>query len=94
MKTKWCIYIMWSVLSLRKSSSRTLLTARRSVTCSRLTLFAGQTSFYGHGANAEELRLGSGCKSNGVLRPYGDLLFTYPLTACGAVRESPPGYLL
>ncbi|XP_010790598.1 uncharacterized protein [Notothenia coriiceps] len=66
-----------------------------SVTCST-TDFVLRVNpvFYGQGANAEELRLGSGCKSNGVLRPYGDLLFTYPLTACGAVRESPPGYLL
>lgn len=44
-------------------------------------------AFYGLGAGAEELVLGTGCKSNGVLRPYGDLLFTYPLTACGGVRE-------
>lgn len=43
--------------------------------------------FYGLGAAAEELQLGNTCKSNGVLRPYGDLLFTYPLTACGAVRQ-------
>ncbi|KAG7226142.1 hypothetical protein INR49_014236, partial [Caranx melampygus] len=33
-------------------------------------------------------------RSNGVLRPYGDLLFTYPLTACDAVREVPHGYLV
>ncbi|KAI4804509.1 hypothetical protein KUCAC02_026135 [Chaenocephalus aceratus] len=66
-----------------------------SVTCSTADfVLRVKPVFYGHGANAEELRLGSGCKSNGVLRPYGDLLFTYPLTACGAVRESPPGYLL
>lgn len=43
--------------------------------------------FYGLGAAAEELQLGNTCKSNGVLRPYGDLLFTYPLAACGAVRQ-------
>ncbi|KAJ4919025.1 hypothetical protein JOQ06_004068 [Pogonophryne albipinna] len=156
MKTKWCIYIMWSVLSLsilsyaqdtyespftrrkthfkqQQSKSVKHLTAddRKlphrlpaipsplsvltsafirpeeklqsdfaylkdvSVTCSTADfVLRVKPVFYGHGANAEELRLGSGCKSNGVLRPYGDLLFTYPLTACGAVRESPPGYLL
>ncbi|XP_028251787.1 zona pellucida sperm-binding protein 3 [Parambassis ranga] len=44
-------------------------------------------TFYGLGADADELKLGSSCKSNGVLRPYGDLLFTYPLTACDGVRE-------
>ncbi|XP_033985226.1 uncharacterized protein si:ch211-67f13.7 [Trematomus bernacchii] len=66
-----------------------------SVTCSTADfVLRVKPVFYGQGANAEELKLGSGCKSNGVLRPYGDLLFTYPLTACGAVRESPPGYLL
>ncbi|KAK5916571.1 hypothetical protein CgunFtcFv8_011542 [Champsocephalus gunnari] len=155
MKTKWCIYIMWSVLSLgilsyaqgtyespftrRKThfkrqqsksvkhtaddrklphrlpatpSPSSVLTSAFmrpeeklqsdfaylqdvSVTCSTADfVLRVKPVFYGHGANAEELRLGSGCKSNGVLRPYGDLLFTYPLTACGAVRESPPGYLL
>nr|XP_033967605.1 uncharacterized protein LOC117467836 isoform X2 [Pseudochaenichthys georgianus] len=155
MKTKWCIYIMWSVLSLgilsyaqdtyespftrRKThfkqqqsksvkytaddrklphrlpatpSPLSVLTSAFmrpeekfqldfaylqdvSVTCSTADfVLRVKPVFYGHGANAEELRLGSGCKNNGVLRPYGDLLFTYPLTACGAVRESPPGYLL
>ncbi|KAJ4919026.1 hypothetical protein JOQ06_004069 [Pogonophryne albipinna] len=156
MKTKWCIDVMWSVLSLgilsyaqdtyespftrrkthfkqQQSKSVKHLTAddRKlphrlpaifsplsvltsafirpeeklqsdfaylqdvSVTCSTADfVLRVKPVFYGHGANAEELRLGSGCKSNGVLRPYGDLLFTYPLMACGAVRESPPGYLL
>ncbi|XP_074548419.1 uncharacterized protein LOC141806682 [Halichoeres trimaculatus] len=51
-------------------------------------------AFYGLGAEADELKLGSSCKSNGVLSPYGDLLFTYPLTACDAVRQLPPGYLV
>ncbi|CAN9502271.1 unnamed protein product [Ophioblennius macclurei] len=50
--------------------------------------------FYGLGADAEELRLGRDCRSNGVLGPYGDLLFTYPLTACDGVRELPHGYLV
>ncbi|XP_059209291.1 uncharacterized protein si:ch211-67f13.7 [Centropristis striata] len=66
-----------------------------SVTCSTSDLVVRvKPAFYGLGAVAEELKLGSACKSNGVLRPYGDLLFTYPLTACDAVRESPPGFLL
>ncbi|XP_063764504.1 zona pellucida sperm-binding protein 3 isoform X2 [Eleginops maclovinus] len=156
MKTKWHLYIMWSVLSLgilsyaqdtyespftrkethfkqhksksikhlttgeRESSHRlpaitspmSLLTSRSmgpeaklqsdfaylpkaSVTCSTSDfVLRVKPAFFGQGADAEELRLGNGCKSNGVLRPYGDLLFTYPLTACGAVRESTPGYLL
>ncbi|KAK1893693.1 Zona pellucida sperm-binding protein 3 [Dissostichus eleginoides] len=99
MKTKWCLYIMWSVLSLgilkAKLQSDSAYLQDVSVTCSTADfVLRVKPVFYGQGANAEELRLGSGCKSNGVLRPYGDLLFTYPLTACGAVRESPPGYLL
>ncbi|KAI4803811.1 hypothetical protein KUCAC02_025459 [Chaenocephalus aceratus] len=156
MKTKWCIYVIWSVLSLgilsyeqdtyespftrrkthfkqqQSKSVKHLTTDDRkpphqlpaipsplsvltsafmrpdeklqsdfaylqdvSVNCSTADfVLRVKPVFYGHGANAEELRLGSGCKSNGVLRSYGDLLFTYPLTACGAVRESPPGYLL
>ncbi|XP_071063287.1 zona pellucida sperm-binding protein 3-like [Pseudochaenichthys georgianus] len=153
MKTKWCIYVIWSVLSLgilsyaqdtyespftrrkthfkrqQSKSVKHLTTDDRkpphqlnaipsplsvltsacmrpeeklqsdfaylqdvSVTCSTADfVLRVKPVFYGHGANAEELRLGSGCKSNGG---HGDLLFTYPLTACGAVRESPPGYLL
>ncbi len=59
-----------------------------SVTCSTSDfVLRVKPAFYGLGANAEELKLGSTCKSNGVLRPYGDLLFTYPLTACDAVRQ-------
>uniref|UniRef100_UPI003AAEB020 uncharacterized protein n=1 Tax=Centroberyx gerrardi TaxID=166262 RepID=UPI003AAEB020 len=66
-----------------------------SVTCSTSDfVLRVKTAFYGLGANAEELNLGSTCKSNGVLRPYGDLLFTYPLTECDAQREMPPGYLV
>ncbi|KAL0969211.1 hypothetical protein UPYG_G00223930 [Umbra pygmaea] len=51
-------------------------------------------SFYGFNADTEELTLGSNCKSNGVLRPYGDLLFAYSLTECDGKREMPPGYLI
>ncbi|XP_031135082.1 zona pellucida sperm-binding protein 3 [Sander lucioperca] len=66
-----------------------------SVTCSTSDVVVRvKPAFYGLGADKEELKLGSACKSNGVLRPYGDLLFTYPLTACDAVRESPHGFLL
>ncbi|XP_074516162.1 zona pellucida sperm-binding protein 3 [Sebastes fasciatus] len=66
-----------------------------SVTCSTSDLVVRvKPSFYGLGAGAEELKLGNSCHSNGVLRPYGDLLFTYTLTACDVVRESPRGYLL
>lgn len=43
--------------------------------------------FYGLGAEAEELKIGNTCKSNGVLTPYGDLLFTYPLTACDSILQ-------
>ena len=59
-----------------------------SVTCSASDLVVRvKPAFYGLGAAPEELRLGSGCRSNGVLAPSGDLLFTYPLTACDAVRR-------
>lgn len=59
-----------------------------SVTCSTSDfVLRVKPAFYGLGAEAEELTLGNTCKSNGVLRPYGDLLFTYPLTACDAVRQ-------
>lgn len=158
MKAKWCLYILWSVLSLgllscaadtsqsvfrpvrgrkvfklgtpktakvftvsgRKASSGspvstaplsqpssrrhkpTTLQPREtrvktsdfvylpdvSVTCSTSDFVVRvKPAFYGLGAEAEELKLGSSCKSNGVLSPYGDLLFTYPLTACDAVRQ-------
>ncbi|XP_008279667.1 zona pellucida sperm-binding protein 3 [Stegastes partitus] len=66
-----------------------------SVTCSTSDFVVRvKPAFYGLGADVEELRLGSSCKSNGLLRPYGDLLFTYPLTACDGVRELPHGYLV
>ncbi|XP_034530408.1 uncharacterized protein si:ch211-67f13.7 [Notolabrus celidotus] len=66
-----------------------------SVTCSTSDFVVRvKPNFYGLGAEAEELKLGSSCKSNGVLSPYRDLLFTYPLTACDAVRELPPGNLV
>ncbi|XP_024128445.1 zona pellucida sperm-binding protein 3 [Oryzias melastigma] len=51
-------------------------------------------AFYGLGADAQELTLGSSCKSNGVLKPQGDLLFKYSLTACDGVRELSHGYLI
>ncbi|XP_053290855.1 zona pellucida sperm-binding protein 3 [Pleuronectes platessa] len=66
-----------------------------SVTCSTSDLVVRvKPAFYGQSAEAEELTLGRSCRSNGVLRPYGDLLFTYPVTACDAVREAPRGYLV
>ncbi|XP_062295767.1 zona pellucida sperm-binding protein 3-like [Scomber scombrus] len=66
-----------------------------SVTCSTSDFVVRvKPAFYGLGAEATELKLGSTCKSNGVLRPYGDLLFTYPLTACESQRELPHGYLV
>ncbi|XP_067336217.1 zona pellucida sperm-binding protein 3-like isoform X2 [Channa argus] len=66
-----------------------------SVTCSISEIVVRvKPRFYGLGADAEELKLGSSCKSNGLLRPYGDLLFTYPLTACDAMRELPHGYIV
>lgn len=59
-----------------------------SVTCSAtVVVLRVKPAFYGLGADADELTLGSTCRSTGVLRPYGDLLFTYPLTACDAVRH-------
>ncbi|RVE57058.1 hypothetical protein OJAV_G00212470 [Oryzias javanicus] len=51
-------------------------------------------AFYGLGADAQELTLGNSCKSNGVLKPQGDLLFKYSLTACDGVRELSHGYLI
>lgn len=59
-----------------------------SVTCSTSDFVVRvKPAFYGLGADAEELKLGDTCRSNGVLSPYGDLLFTYPLTACDPVRQ-------
>lgn len=59
-----------------------------SVTCSATDfVLRVKPGFYGLGADADELTLGGTCRSTGVLRPYGDLLFTYPLTACDPVRH-------
>lgn len=58
-----------------------------SVTCSTSGfVLRVKPSFYGLGADADELTLGDTCRSNGLLLPYGDLLFTYPLVACDVVR--------
>lgn len=62
-----------------------------SVTCSASDfVLRVKPTFYGLFADKEELKLGDNCQSNGVLRPYDDLLFTYPLTACGSVRQVGP----
>lgn len=59
-----------------------------SVSCSTTDFVVRvKPAFYGLGADAQELTLGSSCKSNGVLRPSGDMLFTYPLTECDGARE-------
>lgn len=59
-----------------------------SVTCSTSDfVLRVKPGFYGLGAGADELTLGDTCRSNGLLRPYGDLLFTYPLVACDVVRH-------
>ncbi|XP_077394377.1 zona pellucida sperm-binding protein 3-like [Festucalex cinctus] len=66
-----------------------------SVTCSAFEVVVRvKQSFYGLGADESELRLGPSCRSNGVLRPAGDLLFTYPLTACGSRKERPRDFLV
>ncbi|CAL8272137.1 unnamed protein product [Merluccius merluccius] len=62
-----------------------------SITCSTSDFVVRvKTAFYGLGANAEELRLGSTCRSNGVLGPYGDLLFAFRITECDVQRETDP----
>ncbi|XP_051941955.1 zona pellucida sperm-binding protein 3 isoform X2 [Hippocampus zosterae] len=59
-----------------------------SVTCSAFDLVVRvKPSFYGFGADESELQLGPNCRSNGALSPFGDLLFIYPLTACGSRKE-------
>ncbi|XP_010877204.2 uncharacterized protein LOC105015621 isoform X2 [Esox lucius] len=66
-----------------------------SVTCSSDDFVVRvKRAFYGFHADSEELTLGSTCKSNGVLMPYGDLLFAYSMTECDGKREMPPGYLI
>lgn len=59
-----------------------------SVTCSRSGfVLRVKKSFYGFSAIAEELTLGETCKSNGVLEPQNDLLFTYTLTDCQGEQQ-------
>ncbi|XP_061896249.1 zona pellucida sperm-binding protein 3-like isoform X1 [Entelurus aequoreus] len=66
-----------------------------SVTCSTTDLVVRvKPSFFGFGADESELKLGSNCKGTGVLRPYGDFLFTYPLTACDSRREATRDFLV
>ncbi|XP_061599287.1 zona pellucida sperm-binding protein 3-like [Cololabis saira] len=66
-----------------------------SVTCSTSDfVLRVKPAFYGLGADAQELTLGRSCKSNGVLKPQGDLLFQYPLRACDGARELSGGYVV
>ncbi|XP_027857267.1 zona pellucida sperm-binding protein 3 [Xiphophorus couchianus] len=66
-----------------------------SVTCSPSDFVVRvKPTFYGLGAEAQELTLGSDCRSNGISRPHGDLLFIYPLTACDGARELQHDYLV
>lgn len=59
-----------------------------SVTCSRSGFdLRVKKHFYGFSAIAEELTLGETCKSNGVLEPHDDLLFTYALTGCQGEQQ-------
>ncbi|XP_056110859.1 uncharacterized protein si:ch211-67f13.7 [Rhinichthys klamathensis goyatoka] len=50
--------------------------------------------FYGFSAAAEELTLGETCKSNGVVEPHKDLLFTYALTDCQGEQQVFPDYVV
>ncbi|KAK2896936.1 hypothetical protein Q8A67_011424 [Cirrhinus molitorella] len=65
-----------------------------SVTCSRSGfVLKVKKNFYGFSAVAEELTLGETCKSNGVLEPHNDLLFTYALNDCqGEQQVFPDAY--
>uniref|UniRef100_W5M1L7 Zona pellucida sperm-binding protein 3 n=1 Tax=Lepisosteus oculatus TaxID=7918 RepID=W5M1L7_LEPOC len=66
-----------------------------SVTCTGSKMIVRvRPAFHGFGATGGELTLGSGCKSNGRLRPSGDLLFRYPLLACGSQKRTPIGYIV
>ncbi|XP_077587648.1 zona pellucida sperm-binding protein 3-like [Stigmatopora nigra] len=66
-----------------------------SLTCSAFDLVLRvKPSFYGIGADESELQLGPNCRSNGVLSPSGDLLFAYPLTACGSRKELTSEFLV
>ncbi|XP_026079402.1 uncharacterized protein LOC113056773 [Carassius auratus] len=65
-----------------------------SVICSRSGfVLRVKKNFYGFSAIAEELTLGETCKSNGVLQPYNDLLFTYALTDCQGEQQVFPDYV-
>ncbi|TRY93372.1 hypothetical protein DNTS_032865, partial [Danionella cerebrum] len=44
-------------------------------------------SFFGFSVVSEELTLGKTCKSNGLLEPNGDLLFTYSLADCQSLKQ-------
>lgn len=59
-----------------------------SVTCSNSSfVLRVRRIFYGFSAAAEELTLGETCKSNGVVDPHKDLLFTYALTDCQGEQQ-------
>ncbi|KAK7148327.1 hypothetical protein R3I93_012599 [Phoxinus phoxinus] len=66
-----------------------------SVTCSSSSfVLRVKKIFYGFSAAAEELTLGETCKSNGVVEPHKDLLFTYALTDCQGEQQVFPDYVV
>lgn len=58
------------------------------MTCSSIDVVVTvKRTFYGFSVTADELTFGDSCKSNGILKPYGHLMFKYSLTDCGSKRE-------
>ncbi|KAK1156823.1 hypothetical protein AOXY_G25888 [Acipenser oxyrinchus oxyrinchus] len=55
-----------------------------------------KTRFFGFGCTASQLTLGYNyeCRSNGVDRETGDLMFTYSYSACGSKRSMPDGLVV
>ncbi|MBN3292016.1 ZP3 protein, partial [Polypterus senegalus] len=65
-----------------------------SLTCSLSNMVVRvKKSFFGFGCTEADLVLGSNCKSNGKDEATGDLLFNYPLNACGGKRLMHEGCL-
>ncbi|XP_067277209.1 uncharacterized protein si:ch211-67f13.7 [Pseudorasbora parva] len=66
-----------------------------SVTCLKTSfVLRVKKVFYGFSAVAEDLTLGETCKSNGVLEPHKDMLFTYKLADCQGEQQVFPDHVV
>ncbi|XP_051507414.1 uncharacterized protein si:ch211-67f13.7 [Myxocyprinus asiaticus] len=99
LKQHWSLPAVWIPEQPGRTPARVPPESNRlpgvSATCSKTGLVLRvKKNFYGFSAEAEELTLGQTCKSNGVIEPKDELLFTYALTDCQSEQQVLPDYIV